>query len=59
MIPYGKQSISEADIEAVVEVLRSDWITQGPMVRRFEETVASLLWCQLCGGDTGDCPVRP
>jgi dTDP-4-amino-4,6-dideoxygalactose transaminase len=29
MIPYGKQSISQADIEAVVEVLRSDWITQG------------------------------
>jgi UDP-4-amino-4,6-dideoxy-N-acetyl-beta-L-altrosamine transaminase len=41
MIPYGKQSISEADIEAVVEVLRSDWITQGPMVPRFEDAVAS------------------
>ena len=41
MIPYGKQSISEADIEAVVEVLRSDWITQGPMVPRSEDAVAS------------------
>ena len=41
MIPYGKQYISEADIEAVVEVLRSDWITQGPMVPRFEDAVAS------------------
>ncbi len=46
MIPYGKQSISEADIEAVVEVLRSDWITQGPMVPRFEDAVASY-----CGAD--------
>lgn len=29
-IPYGRQEISAADIEAVVEVLRSDWLTQGP-----------------------------
>jgi UDP-4-amino-4,6-dideoxy-N-acetyl-beta-L-altrosamine transaminase len=36
MIPYGRQSISEADIEAVVEVLRSDFLTQGPAVPRFE-----------------------
>ena len=31
MIPYGRQDISEADIEAVVEVLRSDFLTQAPM----------------------------
>jgi UDP-4-amino-4,6-dideoxy-N-acetyl-beta-L-altrosamine transaminase len=40
MIPYGRQDISQADIDAVVEVLRSDFLTQGPMVPRFEETVA-------------------
>jgi UDP-4-amino-4,6-dideoxy-N-acetyl-beta-L-altrosamine transaminase len=42
MIPYGRQSISEADIEAVAEVLRSDFLTQGPVVPAFEEAVASL-----------------
>lgn len=40
MIPYGRQSISEADIAAVVEVLRSDFLTQGPVVPRFEQAVA-------------------
>ncbi len=40
MIPYGRQSINEADIQAVVEVLRSDYLTQGPAVPRFEQAVA-------------------
>lgn len=40
MIPYGRQDISEEDIRAVVEVLRSDWLTQGPAVERFEQDVA-------------------
>ena len=40
MIPYGRQSLSEDDVRAVVEVLRSDWLTQGPLVDRFEKTVA-------------------
>ncbi len=40
MIPYGRQSIAESDIEAVVAVLRSDWLTQGPAVARFEQAVA-------------------
>lgn len=39
-IPYGRQDISQADIDAVVEVLRSDWITQGPAIERFEKLVA-------------------
>ncbi len=39
-IPYGRQSISQADIQAVVDVLSSDWLTQGPTVERFERTVA-------------------
>jgi UDP-4-amino-4,6-dideoxy-N-acetyl-beta-L-altrosamine transaminase len=40
MIPYGRQDISQADIDAVVDVLRSDYLTQGPMVPRFEQVVA-------------------
>ncbi|MHB1292269.1 MAG: aminotransferase class I/II-fold pyridoxal phosphate-dependent enzyme, partial [Sulfuricella sp.] len=40
MIPYGRQDISEEDIQSVVEVLRSDWLTQGPTVERFEQEVA-------------------
>lgn len=48
MIPYGRQSISEADIEAVVEVLKSDFLTQGPVVPAFEQAVASY-----CGADYG------
>ena len=40
MIPYGRQEITQADIDAVVDVLRSDFLTQGPMVPRFEQTVA-------------------
>lgn len=48
MIPYGRQSISEEDIAAVVEVLRSDYLTQGPAVERFETAVASY-----CGAKHG------
>lgn len=39
-IPYGRQDINQADIDAVIEVLRSDWLTQGPTVPRFEKLVA-------------------
>lgn len=48
MIPYGRQNISEADIAAVVEVLRSDWLTQGPVVPRFEEKISNY-----CGAKYG------
>lgn len=40
-IPYGRQSIGVADIQAVVDVLKSDWLTQGPTGERFERTVAN------------------
>lgn len=40
MIPYGRQDITQADIDAVVAVLQSDFLTQGPMVPRFEQRVA-------------------
>ncbi|RUR54840.1 UDP-4-amino-4,6-dideoxy-N-acetyl-beta-L-altrosamine transaminase [Aeromonas veronii] len=48
MIPYGRQSISQADIDAVVEVLKSDFLTQGPVVPRFEQAVADY-----CGAKFG------
>jgi UDP-4-amino-4,6-dideoxy-N-acetyl-beta-L-altrosamine transaminase len=41
MIPYGRQDISEEDIQAVIDVLKSDFLTQGPAVPRFEDKVAS------------------
>lgn len=40
-IPYGRQDISQEDIDAVVEVLHSDWITQGPAIEKFEQAVAT------------------
>ena len=39
-IPYARQSISDDDIQAVVKVLQSDWLTQGPVIERFEKAVA-------------------
>ncbi len=46
MIPYGRQSISEQDIQAVVEVLRSDYLTQGPVVPQFEQAVSNYVQAQ-------------
>lgn len=40
MIPYGRQEITQLDIDAVVSVLQSDYLTQGPAVPRFEQTVS-------------------
>jgi len=40
MIPYGRQDISEDDIAAVVDILRSDFLTQGPAIERFERKIA-------------------
>jgi len=41
LLPYGRQSIDESDIQAVVETLRSDWLTTGPKVAEFEEAIAA------------------
>lgn len=43
IIPYGKQSITQTDIDAVVEVLKSDYLTQGPKVKEFEEAFADYV----------------
>lgn len=46
MIPYGHQSISSTDIAAVLKILKSDWLTQGPKVKEFEVALADY-----CGSD--------
>jgi perosamine synthetase len=43
LLPYGRQSIDENDIKAVVEVLHSDWLTTGPKVAEFEESFAARV----------------
>lgn len=48
MIPYGRQNISQADVDAVVDVLSSDFLTQGPQVPAFEKSVTDF-----CGAEYG------
>src|ERR1700684_457203 len=43
LLPYGHQSIGEDDIQSVVDVLRSDWLTTGPKVGEFEEAFANRV----------------
>ncbi|MFQ3334606.1 MAG: UDP-4-amino-4,6-dideoxy-N-acetyl-beta-L-altrosamine transaminase [Woeseiaceae bacterium] len=45
-ISYGRQDVNEADINAVISVLRSDWLTQGPVGKLFEKTIAAY-----CGAE--------
>ena len=48
MIPYGRQSVDESDIAAVVDVLRGDWLTTGPAVARFEQDLERLSGATRC-----------
>jgi perosamine synthetase len=43
LLPYGRQSITEDDVQAVVDTLRSDWLTTGPKVQEFEEAFATWV----------------
>lgn len=43
MIPYGHQSINQDDIVAVTKILKSDWLTQGPAIEKFENAVAKKV----------------
>ena len=43
LLPYGRQSLDESDIQAVVQVLRSNWLTTGPKIGEFEEAFASWV----------------
>lgn len=45
MLPYGRQSIDQDDIDAVVDVLKSPWLTTGPKVAEFERAIVSTLGC--------------
>lgn len=48
MISYGKQKIDENDIQAVVDTLKSDWLTQGPAVKMFENNLAKFFGASHC-----------
>ena len=43
MIPYSTQTISKSDIKRVSNVLRSDWLTQGPLVKKFEKELSKKI----------------
>jgi perosamine synthetase len=43
LLPYGRQSLDDADVQAVVEVLKSDWLTTGPKIGEFEERFAAWV----------------
>jgi UDP-4-amino-4,6-dideoxy-N-acetyl-beta-L-altrosamine transaminase len=45
-IPYGRQEITEEDINAVIQVLRSDFLTQGPAIEKFEKEFAAYIGCK-------------
>ncbi len=47
-LSYGKQWINEADIQAVVDVLKSDYLTQGPKVKEFEDKICSITGAKYC-----------
>ena len=48
MISYGKQSIDQSDLDSVIEVLKSDWLTQGPAVDKFEEELNNYFGSSYC-----------
>lgn len=50
MFPYGRQTISQDDIDAVTTTLKSDWLTQGPIVEQFEQAL-----CQRTGASFAAC----
>lgn len=43
MIPYGRQSIDDDDVNAVVDILKSDWLTTGPQIPEFEQKIADFV----------------
>lgn len=53
MLPYGRQSVDESDIAAVEKVLRSDWLTTGPVVTQFEEALAARVGADCVAVSSG------
>ena len=45
-IPYGRQNITDEDIQAVIDVLKSDFLTQGPKIQEFEKSFATYIGCK-------------
>ena len=45
MIPYGRQNVTDEDVRAVVDVLNSDFLTQGPIVEKFEQKISEKVNC--------------
>src|SRR5258708_8440237 len=43
LLPYGRQSLDDADVQAEVKVLKSDWLTTGPKIAEFEERFAEWV----------------
>ena len=50
IIPYGKQNITKEDIDAVIEALQSDYLTQGPRIKEFEEEFAKYVGSTIVDG---------
>ena len=48
MIPYGRQNITDDDLTAVLETLRSDYLTQGPRIPEFEKAVSDMVEAKYC-----------
>lgn len=46
VIPYGKQNITQEDLDAVITTLQSDYLTQGPKIKEFEEAFANYIGCK-------------
>ena len=59
MIYYGKQNVNEDDIKAVEEVLRSNFLTQGPAIEKFEKRVAEYCGVKYAVAVTNTLPVKP
>ena len=53
MIPYGRHSINDEDIEAVVKALKSDWLTTGPLVEAFEAALEKVVGAPCIGVSSG------
>ena len=48
MISYGKQTIDQEDIDAILTVIKGDWLTQGPLIEIFEDRLSSYFGAKNC-----------
>ena len=57
-IPYGRQNITKEDIDSVVEVLTSDYLTQGPTIKKFEDAFAKYVGSKYTAVSNGTAALR-